>query len=214
MAWLLAHMWIALALAALAGFLIGWALRDRHQAEASADPHSRSTAEFTRLQSENATLNAHLLAAKETADAAAGANADAEVKIAMLQAELDDTRGVLEGLKRELQGTQSAAMAASAAPTTSDKMYIDDIVLIGGIGDGTARKMKDLGITQIAQIAEMNDDELAELESRLGLISGRTNREAWREQAQDLMDGKPPRAKVDLARWEKLLAQGKGKPVL
>ena len=62
----------------------------------------------------------------------------------------------------------------------------DDIKLIKGIEDVYGKKLNDLGIVTFAQIANLNDDEIAFLDDRLNL-RGRFEREDWAGQARALM---------------------------
>jgi large subunit ribosomal protein L19 len=62
----------------------------------------------------------------------------------------------------------------------------DDIKLIKGIEDVYGKKLNELGITTFAQIANLNDDEIAFLDDKLDL-RGRFEREDWAGQARALM---------------------------
>ncbi len=62
----------------------------------------------------------------------------------------------------------------------------DDIKLIKGIEDVYGKKLNELGIVTFAQIANLNDDEIAFLDDRLSL-RGRFEREDWAGQARALM---------------------------
>ena len=71
-----------------------------------------------------------------------------------------------------------------------------DISLIDGIGPKIAGLLHDAGISNLQQIAAMTADEMAALDERLEL-RGRSAREAWVEQAQELVAGLSPRAETD-----------------
>lgn len=73
---------------------------------------------------------------------------------------------------------------------------VTDISLIGGIGPKITTMLHDAGITSLQQIAAMTAEEMAALDERLEL-RGRSAREAWVEQAQDLSAGMAPRAQSD-----------------
>jgi large subunit ribosomal protein L21 len=75
----------------------------------------------------------------------------------------------------------------------------DDISLIGGIGPKMEAGMRELGYHTFASIAAMNADDIEKAETHLKQ-KGRFAREEWIEQAKELLDGKPPRAKSDRAR--------------
>ena len=71
----------------------------------------------------------------------------------------------------------------------------DDVSLIGGVGPKLKEKLVEAGITSLVVLSEMTDatrDQLSEMK-----LLDRAEREEWQEQAQELLAGKPPRAKVD-----------------
>ena len=71
----------------------------------------------------------------------------------------------------------------------------DDVSLIGGVGPKLKEKLVEAGITSLVVLSEMTDatrDQLSEMK-----LLDRAEREEWQEQAQGLLAGKPPRAKVD-----------------
>jgi predicted flap endonuclease-1-like 5' DNA nuclease len=73
---------------------------------------------------------------------------------------------------------------------------ITDVSLIDGIGPKITSLLEEAGITNLQQIAEMSDEDIAALDERLDL-RGRSAREDWIAQAQDLIMGHAPRAKID-----------------
>lgn len=87
------------------------------------------------------------------------------------------------------------AAAKSDAPAKGAK-FNDDIKLIGGVGPALEKKLAEVGITSLKQIAEWKDADIERIDGELDL-KGRIAREEWVEQARELIAGKPPRAKVD-----------------
>ena len=75
----------------------------------------------------------------------------------------------------------------------------DDISLVGGIGPKMEAGMRELGYNTFAAIAAMTPEQVEAAEAHLKQ-KGRFAREEWIEQAQELADGKPPRAKTDRVR--------------
>ena len=71
----------------------------------------------------------------------------------------------------------------------------DDVTLIGGVGKKVGEKLEGVGITSLVQLREMADETKAALDEA-GLMS-RAVKEEWQEQAGELLDGKPPRTKLD-----------------
>jgi len=90
------------------------------------------------------------------------------------------------------------AAEAKAAPKAAKakKNAADDVTLIGGVGPALAKKLAEAGVTSLSQIAEWTADDLKKFDEDLAL-KGRAERDEWVQQAQDLLAGKPPRAKVD-----------------
>ncbi|NNF79385.1 MAG: EAL domain-containing protein, partial [Rhizobiales bacterium] len=72
----------------------------------------------------------------------------------------------------------------------------DNLSLISGIGPTMASDLKGLGIVSFQQLADLSDEDADNVNQQTG-FPGRVEREEWREQARELMAGKPPRAKVD-----------------
>ena len=78
----------------------------------------------------------------------------------------------------------------------------DDIELISGIGPGIASKLHGIGIYHFWQVIAMSQDDIDGVEHEVG-FKGRATRDHWKDQAQELMDGKGPRAKIDQERAAK-----------
>lgn len=85
-----------------------------------------------------------------------------------------------------------AALAAGGA------MDASNLSLISGIGPTIEKKLRAAGVQSWNDIAGWTDADIARWDEELKL-RGRATREEWVVQAQDLLDGKPPRAKVDQA---------------
>ena len=90
-----------------------------------------------------------------------------------------------------------AAPAAVTAPVAASGA--DDISLIGGIGPKIFKALTDMGITTFAQVAAWTPEDVERIETEIKQ-KGRVAREEWIEQANELIAGKPPRAKTDKAR--------------
>jgi large subunit ribosomal protein L21 len=89
---------------------------------------------------------------------------------------------------------KKAAAKADTAPKAAG--FNDDIKLIGGVGPALEKKLAGAGITSLKQIAEWKAADIERIDGELDL-KGRIEREEWVEQAQELIAGKPPRAKID-----------------
>ena len=64
----------------------------------------------------------------------------------------------------------------------------DDLTKIKGIGKKLAKLLNEQDIYQFAELAALSDDDVAELDKKLS-FPGRIDREKWREQARDLLQG-------------------------
>jgi large subunit ribosomal protein L21 len=92
--------------------------------------------------------------------------------------------------------TTAAKVAKASAPT---KAAAEDVTLIDGIGPKIAGQLAAEGITRLSQIALLSKVALNKIDAKLGL-KGRSERDEWISQAQELVAGKAPRAKVDRAK--------------
>ena len=97
------------------------------------------------------------------------------------------------GKKAEKKVAAPAPVAAAASTGA------DDISLIGGIGPKIFKALTDMGITTYAQVAAWTPADVERIETEIKQ-KGRVAREEWIEQANELIAGKPPRAKTDKAR--------------
>ncbi len=73
---------------------------------------------------------------------------------------------------------------AETAPAAAARQ--DDLKTISGIGPKLEKILNGLGITTYRQVAELTDEQIAKLDSELG-IAGRIQRDGWIDQAQRLV---------------------------
>ncbi len=101
-------------------------------------------------------------------------------------------------ITEKLTYNTKAKAAAVAAPVEhkAPAAFVDDVSIIGGIGPKIKEQLAAEGVTMLSQIAAMSDEQIFNLDEKLGL-KGRTKREEWVEQAKELLAGKAPRAKID-----------------
>jgi large subunit ribosomal protein L21 len=102
--------------------------------------------------------------------------------------------GATAAAKPKAEKVAPVALAAAVGDGKSD-----DISLVGGIGPKMEAGMRELGYNTFASIAAMTAEQVDAAETHLKQ-KGRFAREEWIEQAKELADGKPPRAKSDRAR--------------
>ena len=105
------------------------------------------------------------------------------------------TGGAKPAAKAKVEKKADAPQAV-AAPVGGKA---DDISLIGGVGPKMEAGLIELGFTTFASIAAWTPADVEQVEAHLKQ-KGRVGREEWIEQAQELLAGKPPRAKTDRAR--------------
>jgi large subunit ribosomal protein L21 len=103
-------------------------------------------------------------------------------------------------VKAEIAPKKSAAakieVVAPAAATGG--LDVNNLSLISGVGPTIEKKLRAAGINTWHDIAAWSDDDMVRWNDELKL-GHRPGREQWVEQAKELLDGKPPRAKVDQA---------------
>lgn len=83
------------------------------------------------------------------------------------------------------------ADAKKAAETEAKADFKDDIKQIGGVGPALEKKLADLGVTSLTQIAEWTADDIARIDEELS-FKGRIERDDWVGQAKALISGKAP----------------------
>lgn len=124
--------------------------------------------------------------------------------IAMLSGDMPRSKTDAERLKK-LKQVQPASVGGWL---TVPADFIDEPILIDGIGEKTASALKANGVLSISQIAGMSNVDLAEVTSELN-ISGYEVKQEWKAQASAMLSGKPPRSKADQDRLKKLKANKK-----
>jgi large subunit ribosomal protein L21 len=98
--------------------------------------------------------------------------------------------------------TKPAAAQPSAAKAKGGFDINANISLIDGLSTAMEKKIRatHAGIT-LKDIAAWTEADIAAFDEEFKL-KGRITREEWPVQAQELLDGKPPRAAVDRKEWE------------
>ncbi|WP_448950144.1 50S ribosomal protein L21 [Labrys neptuniae] len=93
---------------------------------------------------------------------------------------------------------KAAAKVAKAEAPAAGELDASNLSLISGIGPTIEKKLRAAGISSWNEIAAWTDADVAKWDEELSL-RGRATREEWVIQAQELLAGKPPRAKIDQA---------------
>lgn len=94
--------------------------------------------------------------------------------------------------------TLKAAKPEKAAAVPAAGLDTSNLSLISGIGPTIEKKLRAAGIQTWNEIAAWSEADVAKWDEELAL-RGRATREEWVEQANELLAGKPPRAKADQA---------------
>jgi large subunit ribosomal protein L21 len=93
--------------------------------------------------------------------------------------------------------TEAAPKAAKAAAKAS-AIDASNLSLISGVGPAIEKKLRAAGIESWNDIAAWDEAAIAKWDAELKL-GGRAVKEEWVEQANELLAGKAPRAKIDQA---------------
>lgn len=172
---------------------------------------SYTTVSLARLQ---IAIDAGKLDPKATVDAAA------LVAAGVIRREKDGVRILSDGeikakLTLSIAGASKAAMeklekagckVSIAGATEGDVPFVDNIVLIDGIGTKTAKALRAAGVPSLTALVKMDDAALAKICKDTGLGSSWKSQE-WKVQAQEMIDGKPPRSQVDKDLAHKMAAE-------
>ncbi|MAF84156.1 MAG: hypothetical protein CL797_08645 [Chromatiales bacterium] len=103
-----------------------------------------------------------------------------------LQAKLDNWKQRVTPLTRKLM--QQKKVIQSFCLDNDTEHQGDDLKAIRGIGPALERRLQQQGIQHYRQLAEMTSDELADIAKKLDIAPNLVERDAWSEQAQDLME--------------------------
>ena len=123
---------------------------------------------------------------------------------------------VTEILTGGAKPNKAAAKAKPAVGETAEatpkkakaSKFNDDVKLISGVGPALEKKLAEQGITSLKQIAEFTAADIERIDTELA-FKDRIEREEWVEQANDLIAGEPPRAKVDQEAADKVADKSK-----
>lgn len=134
-------------------------------------------------------------------DAKAAAIAAAEEAKAAEAAAAEEAKAAKEKAAEEAKAAAEAPAEEAKEETASDAgdaafPFVDAIILLDGVGDKTTEALTAEGVTKLSQILEMSDEDLAALSEKVGAGDQWQSKE-WKVQAQEMKDGKGPRAKVD-----------------
>ncbi len=98
--------------------------------------------------------------------------------------------------KAALEGVHARFDGEAAVMDFSGENFVDDIVLVDGIGAQSAKALSKAGYATLTSVAKLSAADAAKVFDEAG-YGPRAEREGWYEQAKEMVSGKPPRAKVD-----------------
>lgn len=82
----------------------------------------------------------------------------------------------------------TAVVEGDAAPAPSSANDTESLQRIRGIGPALERKLHDLGIYRLEQIAGFDSDDVARVGRQLGAFAGRIDRDGWVAQARAMVN--------------------------
>lgn len=82
-----------------------------------------------------------------------------------------------------------ATLAADTPAAPVSAQGNTSITMLKGLGPRIAARLAELGITDVEQLAWLDDAEAQALDAQLGAFQGRMERDRWREQARLLAQG-------------------------
>lgn len=138
-----------------------------------------------------------------------------EAAAAAIQAEEDAKAAAAvaaEEAKAAAEKAAEEAKAAAEAPAEeapagdAEFPFVDAIILLDGVGEKTTEALTAEGVTKLSQILDMSDEDLAALSEKVGAGDQWQSKE-WKVQAQEMKDGKGPRAKVDQDAAKKMASE-------
>ena len=121
--------------------------------------------------------------------------------------------GAFAARGEEVEAEEPASTLAEAGDKPAvgafgnDDSFVDDVRLIDGVGEGTATKMAEQGVTTLSALANMTGSELSEFLAKIGVPEEQAEREEGVKQARDQMGGEDPRAQADKDLRDKLRAE-------
>jgi predicted flap endonuclease-1-like 5' DNA nuclease len=141
---------------------------------------TEKSAELRRVVSERNTLRARLMQAERTARELSSAfRAEAQ-----LRSEFVDTHAASSAALRARVSELEALLAAKSNTASEER---GGLRRIRGIGPAFERALLGLGITTVAQIAELRPDEIARIAPQIKARADRIERDDWVGQAQRLI---------------------------
>ncbi len=129
-----------------------------------------------------------------------------EVRDAVKRARPDDAP--MPGAFKTPEKPAGKGKKAAPKKAVADSL-IDNILLVDGIGPKTEEALKEKGIATLSSLVALSDDDRTALFEELG-VTDQAEKEEWLVQAQEMLAGGEPRAKVDQELLAKMRAKNEG----
>lgn len=196
---LLAEIWLLLALAAVIGLIAGWVIWGRRR-EVAPDDGPLLAAQARAEKAEHDLAEARAQAGAN----AVAVNAAGQDHAATLRNQLDvchDARSAAEDRIEDLEAALAACQQQQVAPDAATETGTrptglseardgvgDDLTQISGIGPKLAKLCNDLGFWHFDQIAAWTSAEIDWVDHNLEGFKGRVTRDNWVDQAKALAE--------------------------
>jgi large subunit ribosomal protein L3 len=150
----------------------------------------------------------HMGAKRITTQNLTVARVDAEQGLVLVQGAVPGSKGSWIEIRDAVKGTKvtdlplPGAFKAAGAKPASDKAdapkadFVDAIILVDGIGPKGEEALAVAGVTTLTGLIAMSAEQITALEETIGK-PGIVAKEAWIEQANEMIGGAEPRAQVD-----------------
>jgi predicted flap endonuclease-1-like 5' DNA nuclease len=130
-------------------------------------------------------------------------NLSLEEAIAQIEQERNTAQHELEAAYLEIENLEGEIIEKNKSITSSNgtsklngnhaiamesQMSLDDLKIINGIGPFTEKKLHAMGIYSFAQLADMSEATMENLNESLELYKGKIKKEGWVEQAKHLLE--------------------------
>jgi len=98
-----------------------------------------------------------------------------------------EVKAAMEPPTAQSAAPEPAATEPAATEPAEAAAGDNELTRVKGIGPAVAKQLNDVGITRLAELASLTDDQVAALDAGLPGIKGRCSREDWVGQAKALV---------------------------
>ena len=149
--------------------------KERRERSELEEQHGKLQAQLETSGAKLASLQTEANRLRSGSNTGTNGASDENAALAALQAELDDARRHASDLEAKLASQPAAA-----------QVNVDDLKQVKGIGKAIERRLKNLGIKNLSQLAAMSPAKVEKIDNELD-FRGRMTREDWSGQAKSLI---------------------------